>query len=135
MSDAEAAIARAIEVFAAINFLVTGLSHLLAPRAWARFFIQLRERGEPGVFVVAFLSLGFGSLIVSLHNVWYGLPAALTVYGWSQVLKSILYMAFPAIGLRVLARIDEDRSGRFRVAGLALLALGVLMAVHLMTTR
>ncbi len=30
----------------ALGFLITGLSHITAPRAWTRFFIAMRERGE-----------------------------------------------------------------------------------------
>ena len=65
---------RAVEVYALVNFLVIGLSHLLRPRAWVAFFVLLRERGEAGVFASAFISLAFGSIVVAFHNVWTGLP-------------------------------------------------------------
>jgi uncharacterized membrane protein len=61
---------KAIEMYAAVNFLVIGLSHLLQPRVWVDFFTWLRSKGHAGVFVNGFLSLGFGSIIVSFHNVW-----------------------------------------------------------------
>ncbi len=64
-----------------------GISHILAHRTWAKFFIWLRSREEPGAFVVAFLSLGMGSIIVSFHPVWSGIPLILTLFGWSQVIS------------------------------------------------
>jgi|GEM_PF-6901183 len=36
----------AIERLAALAFLVTGLSHLLAPRAWVRFFERVAAQGR-----------------------------------------------------------------------------------------
>ncbi|MFN2563748.1 MAG: hypothetical protein ABR499_01885 [Gemmatimonadaceae bacterium] len=67
---------RAIELYAAVNFLVIGLSHLLQPRAWVDFFVWLRTKGHTGVFLNGMLSLAFGSIIVAFHNVWAGLEAA-----------------------------------------------------------
>ena len=66
---------RAIQIFAVVNLVVIGLSHVAQPRAWAEFFVALREKGDRGVFVVGFMSLAFGSLIVAFHNVWSGLPS------------------------------------------------------------
>ena len=88
-----------MQIFAVIHILTMGLSHILAPRTWAEFFIQLRERGKPGLFVVGFMSLGFGSIIVAFQNVWSGLPVVLAVMGWSQVIKAAIYFAFPGYGL------------------------------------
>ncbi len=34
---------QAIQIFAAVNFFIMGMSHILQPRAWARFFIHLRD--------------------------------------------------------------------------------------------
>lgn len=65
---------QAIEVFAAISFLGIGHLHLAQPRVWVEFFTWLREKGRAGMFVEGFLSLGFGALVVSFHNVWSGLP-------------------------------------------------------------
>ena len=115
-----------VQWFAAINFLIIGLSHILAPRAWASFFNLLREKGEPGVFAVAFLSLWFGSIIVAFHNVWSGLPAVLTFIGWAQVLKALLYFTFPAWGLRSMKMVPPERAHLFVYAGFMALALAGL---------
>ena len=117
---------RAVEIFAAVNFIVIALSHILQPRAWADFFIALRAKGYPGVFANAMLSLLVGSIIVSFHNVWTGLPTVLTVVGWAQVLKGLINLTVPSIGARTLARVSMERSWEFIVAGIVLLLIGAL---------
>jgi hypothetical protein len=125
---------KAIELFAAIHFFVIGLSHIFQPRAWADFFIRLRERGHAGVFVNGFLSLGFGSIIVAFHNVWEGLPMVLTIMGWAQVLKGLLCFTVPQLNMRGLQRVRVERAWEFAVAGTIFLPLGGLM-VYLVATR
>jgi hypothetical protein len=119
---------RAIELFACIQFLIVGLSHLLQPRVWVAFFIALRGKGLPGVFANGFLSLIFGSMIVAFHNVWTGLPMVLTVVGWAQVVKALVNFVAPKIALRGMQRIALDRAWEFQVAGAIALALSGLLA-------
>ena len=118
---------RAVELYAAVNFLVIGISHTLQPRAWVEFFLHLNKLGHTGVFANAFLSLIFGSIVVGFHNVWSGLPAILTVIGWAQVTKALLYFAFPRIGERGMSRVSHERANEFIVPGVVFIALGVLM--------
>lgn len=47
----------AIRVFAAVNFLTMGLSHVFQHRAWAEFFVYLHQQGRPGAFANGFLTL------------------------------------------------------------------------------
>jgi len=115
----------------AVQLVVVGLSHVLRPAVWARFFIRLRERGEPGVFVVGLLTLGYGAFIAAFHNVWDGIPLVLTLYGWFQAIKGVVYLTFPRAGLRALATISEDRRKGFVAAGAFMLLLGALLVVHL----
>ena len=63
---------QATQLFAAISFLVIGLSHLGQPKAWVAFYQTLAARGNPGVFLEGFLLLNFGAFIVAFHNVWHG---------------------------------------------------------------
>jgi hypothetical protein len=125
---------RAIEMFAAINFLVTGLSHLLQPRGWVEFFIWLRSKGHAGVFVNGLLSLSFGSVVVAFHNVWSGLPMVLTIVGWAHVVKALVILAAPDVGMRSLERVSVERSRELVGAGTVLLALSALMW-YLVLTR
>ena len=119
---------RAIEVYAALNFFIIGLSHTLQPRAWVDFFILLRAKGYPGVFANGMLSLSFGSIIVAFHNVWTGLPVILTVIGWMQIIKALTSLVWPQWGLRSLQRVSHARSSEFVVAGVFFLALSAFTA-------
>lgn len=121
----------AIEIFAVIHLGIIGLSHVLAPRAWAELFILLRGKGHAGVFVVGFMSLGFGSIVAAFHNVWSGIPVVLTILGWAQVLKALIYFTFPAYGLRALATVSVERARVFVYAGFFILALAGLLGYHL----
>ncbi len=121
---------RAVEIFAVINLAIIGLSHVVAPRAWAQFFLWLRAKEETGVLVAAFLSLVFGSIVVAFHRVWSGIPLVLTLLGCAQVLKAAIYLCFPRVGLRRLAWIALERSHVFIYPGLVLVAIAGLIAYH-----
>ncbi len=118
---------RALEIYAAIHFVVIGLSHAFQPRVWVEFFLYIRKLGHAGVFVVGFMSLLFGSIIVAFHNVWSGLPMILTIMGWGQVTKGLLYFVFPPIGERAMARVSYEREKEFVVPGILFVVLGALM--------
>jgi hypothetical protein len=118
---------RAVQILAAVNFLVIGISHIFQPRAWVEFFFLLRDKGRAGAFLNGFLSLGIGSLIVGFHNVWSGPATVLTVLGWCFVLKALLTFAKPEIGLKGLSRVSMERSREFVVAGILLVALGLFL--------
>ena len=121
-----------IQVFAAIGFLVIGLSHLIRPLAWVGFFQALAARGTTGAFLEGLLTLSFGSLIVAFHNVWQGPAVVLTLIGWAQVLKGAGRLVFPEVAVRIYARVTVDRAWQFRVAGAAAILLsGFLWWVRL----
>ncbi len=118
---------RAVEIFAAINLIVMGVSHILQPQAWNRFFTVLHAKGVAGSFMNAMLSLGMGSIIVAFHNVWGGVPTLLTIYGWASLAKDGLYLSVPSLGIRSLEKgIGMDPRG-FAVAGGFLLTLGIVI--------
>ena len=119
---------RATEVFAVVNFVAIGLSHIAQPRVWVEFFALLRAKGYPGVFANAMLSLLVGSIIVSFHNVWTGLPLVLTLVGWVQVLKGLISLVAPAVGIRGLMRVSQERAHEFQIAGAMFLVLSAVIA-------
>jgi len=114
---------QATQVFAALSFLVIGLSHLARPREWVAFYQALAARGTPGVFVEGFLCLSFGSIIVAFHNVWHGPGLLLTLIGWAQVLKGLARFLAPRLALRVMQRASVERSWYFSVGGVVALAV------------
>ena len=122
---------QAVEVFAVIHFVIVGLSHLTRPRAWADFFMWLHARGHAGVFVHGFLSLGFGSVVVAFHNVWAGLPIALTVVGYLYLVKAALCFLLPETQIRTLSRVSHERAWELRLPGMVFVGLGGLLAYSL----
>jgi len=114
-----------------IDLGVIGLSHALAPRVWSDWFQRLHAKGTAGVFDYAFICLSFGSMVVSLHPVWRGVPLIVTLIGWSQVAKGALYFALPAFGLKQIGRMTPERAHLFRWPGLALLIITAVLGWHL----
>src|SRR2546423_5632254 len=108
----------AILILASIYFFVTGVSHIMQPRVWAQFFIDMHSKGKVGSFLNALLHFPLGVLIVSFHNVWHGLPLILTLIGWGLVLKSFIYLVFPSHGVKMLAQVSVEKSWGFVVAGI-----------------
>jgi uncharacterized protein YjeT (DUF2065 family) len=124
---------RSVEVLAIILFGVTGLSHILQPRAWAEFFILLRGKGEPGAFVDGFLNLPLGAVIVAFHNVWSGIPLMLTLVGWALLIKGLIRFCAPRQALRMIARVSVERSWEFQLAGAGLVTLAGLIGYAVYT--
>ena len=115
--------ARSVEVLAVILFGVTGLSHVLQPKAWVEFFILLREKGAAGAFVDGFLNLQLGAFIVAFHDAWSGIPAVLTLVGWALLFKGLIRFCAPKHALRMMDRVSVERPWEFQVAGAFLVIL------------
>ena len=122
---------QAVEAFAAINFLVIGLSHVFQHQAWAEFFILLHRHGRPGAFANGFLSLITGTLIVAFHNVWSVPHVLLTVIGWAFVLKAAVVLIFPNLGLRSIARVQRENSRMLIIPGLIMIIVAVALGYSL----
>ena len=116
-----------IERLAALAFIVTGLSHIAAPRVWARFFIDMRARGEVGGFLNAYVHIPLGLLILAFHPVWRGPGLLVTLIGCALTLKGTLYFMWPALALKSMAHVSEESAWKFQAAGVAGLALGLLI--------
>ena len=125
---------RAVQIFAVIQFLIMGLSHIVRPRAWSEFFLLLRNKGVAGAFLNGFLSLVMGSVIVAFHPVWSGIPLILTLIGWAQVLKSILIFIVPGYAERSLEKMPIDNPRSFIAAGIVLLTICGLLLYHLIAS-
>jgi hypothetical protein len=121
----------AVQKLAIVNFFVIGLSHIIQPRAWAQFFIDIREKGATGSFIIAFIHFPLGALIVAFHNVWHGLPMILTFIGYGLVLKSLVYFIFPKHGLKTLSRVSIEKSWEFVAGGVFSIGLSVLLTLML----
>jgi len=98
----------AIEKLAVIGFFLIGVSHIVQPKVWVSFFIGIREKGEAGAFINAFIHYPFGALIVAFHNVWHGIPMVLTLIGYGLLLKGFINFVFPKTALKTLERVSLD---------------------------
>jgi hypothetical protein len=124
-------LAKAVELYAAVHMTVIGLSHVLQPVAWVRFFQLLNAHGTTGAFANGFLSLMFGSIIVAFHNVWEGGAVVLTLLGWAQIVKAAVAFLAPEVSLGSMRRVSVDRLWEFQVAGFVLLAIAAWLVFRL----
>jgi uncharacterized protein YjeT (DUF2065 family) len=115
-----------IERLTALAFIVTGLSHIAAPAAWARFFIAMRDQGSVPGFLNAYVHIPLGLLILAFHPVWRGPGLLVTLIGCGLAFKGTLYFLWPGLAMRSMAHVSEENAGRFRIAGLFGLALGLI---------
>ena len=123
----------AIQKLAIVSFFVIGLSHIFQPRVWAKFFIDLRSKGEIGSFINAFIHFPLGALIVAFHNVWEGIPMILTLMGYAWVLKSLIYFVSPLHGLKSMSQVSLEKSWQFIIAGVVMLGIGGLLLFSLVS--
>jgi hypothetical protein len=122
---------RGVEVFAAINLIVMGLSHIIAPTAWKEFFTLLRSKGRAGSVANSFLSIAMGSFIVAFHPGFNGIvPSLLTIYGWLSLLKGTTYLILPDLGVRSIETPTKKEAKLFIVPGVVMVALGVALLVY-----
>ncbi len=123
---------RSIEILTALCLFIFGFSHILQPRTWAEFFIDLRAKGNVGIFWTAFIHLPLGVLIVAFHPVWSGLPLLVTLLGYGWTFKATLYFCFPGIGRRGLDHVSLDRAWMFTIAGLLCVVVGGVVSYSLL---
>lgn len=123
----------AIQKLAVISFLLIGVSHIVQPRVWADFFIEIREKKEVGAFINAFIHFPLGALIVAFHNVWQGVPVILTLLGYGWLIKGFVYFVFPKIGLKTLERVSHEKSWEFVAGGVLLVGLALLILYSLLS--
>ncbi len=121
--------AESIAIFALINFTVVGISHICQGQAWRDFFQKLHAMGHAGAFANGMIALLMGSLIVSFHNVWTGVPVMLTLIGWGYILKATAIFVYPQWNLRSMKSVENNPKLKFRVAGMVM--LGVALAIAL----
>jgi len=127
---------RAVEILVCINVFIIGLSHLLVPGVWVQFFQFLAAQGKAGSLANGFLSITFGSLIVSFHWVWEGIiPISVTLLGIAQVIKSFVAFVLQSVGKRSISHPRASREASYRIGGVLFLVYGLVIAWYLYTTR
>lgn len=125
----------AIEIFALLNFAIVGLSLVLQPTAWARYFTWMRQEGEAGAVIYGLFCVLWGSLIVSFHPDWHGLLILLPAFGALQVFEGFVFLVLPGFGLRVMSVFTPERLWLFRLLGLIALVLAAIVCAVLLPTK
>ena len=122
----------AVEKMAIISFFLIGVSHIFQPKVWVSFFIGIREKGEAGAFIIAFIHFPLGVFIVAFHNVWRGIPLVLTLLGCGLLMKGFINFVFPKFGLKTLERVSLEKSWEFVAAGVFSVGIAVLLLYSLL---
>ena len=115
----------AVERLAALGLGITCLSHILAPRQWAIFFLRMRETGEVAGFHNGFVHMPLGLIIVAFHPVWTWPGLLTTIVGLGLTLKGLLAFTVPALTRRSLAHVSLESAWKFRIAGFLMLPLAL----------
>ena len=93
---------------------------------------MVRGYGRAGAMANGFLSLSFGSIIVSFHWVWEGvIPIIITCLGVAQIIKSLIAFVFPELSLRSMRKPMAENPNGYRIAGALFLGLSIVFAIHL----
>ncbi len=121
-----------VELFVALNLFVIGLSHCLQPKIWIEFFEFLYKKGNVGNIFNAMLALGMGSIILSFHFIWKWPMILVTLYGLMQLLKGLIYLTVPSVGLKSIGKVNT-KSQKFKWVGLIMCIFSIILLVKLFT--
>ncbi len=84
-------LAKLIGLYALIVCAALAVNGRTAREAWQKMV----ERFEV-IYLVSFIELVLGLLVVLSHNFWYSFPAVIvTIFGWLMVIEAIFYLALP----------------------------------------
>jgi len=116
-----------VEAAIAPGFLLMGLSHLVQPQLWVRFFETVRNTGLAAV-IIPLYTLPIGLLLISGHNVWtWDWPVILTIAGWGMTLKSAAYLLVPGLADQALSKRMATSPRSFQIVGAPMAAIGAAL--------
>ena len=119
--------AETVQAIFAPAFLLLGLSHLLQPRFWVRFFEVVRATGVAGA-IIAMYTLPPGLVLIVGHNIWVrGWAVFLTFAGWLMTIKSAIYLVMPSAAERMLERKVAKSKLSFQVVGALMAVVGAIL--------
>jgi hypothetical protein len=111
-----------IQAVIAPGFLLMGLSHLVQPRLWARFFEAVWNTDLAAV-IVPLVTLPIGLVLIAGHNVWvWDWPVILTIAGWGMTIKCAAYLLIPGL-------IDRQAVKKVATTPLNFQLVGAVMAI------
>ncbi|HVM21738.1 MAG TPA: hypothetical protein VM308_00355 [Sphingomicrobium sp.] len=112
-----------VERLAAMVLLLTCLSHIAAPNAWAELFRRIDSSGDLAGILYAAIHLPLGLMIVAFHDVWSWPEIVVTLIGWALLLKGTLHLLIPSLARRSIALAADPK--RYRLGGLLMLPLAL----------
>lgn len=119
-----------IQAVIAPAFLLIGLSHVLQPQAWVRFFEVLRRTSVAGC-IIPMYTLPISLVLIVGHNVWvWDWPLALTLAGWGMTIKCTLYLLVPNMAERMLEQGLAKSERNFQIAGALMALIGGVITWH-----
>lgn len=122
---------QSIQVFVAINLFVVGLSHFIRPKIWVDFFEFLHSKNNVGNIINALIALAMGSIILAFHFIWKGVEVLITLYGLSQVIKGLVYLIFPSIGIKNIGKVTQKKASAFKWSGLIMALISATIFINL----
>jgi len=116
-----------VQAVVAPAFLLMGLSHLLQPQLWVRFFAAVRQTGLAAV-IIPMYTLPFALVLIAGHNVWeWDWPLFLTIAGWGMTIKCVLYLLVPGFTDRVLVTNMAKSARNYQIAGAIMTFFGAVV--------
>lgn len=116
-----------IQAVFAPAFLLMGLSHLVQPRLWVRFFDVVGKTGLAAA-IIPIYTLPFALVLIVGHNVWvWDWPLFLTIAGWGMTIKCAMYLLVPGLTDRMLAKKMVKTPRTFQFAGAIMAFLGGML--------
>jgi hypothetical protein len=116
-----------IEAVIAPGFLLMGLSHLIQPQLWVRFFGAVRNTGFAAI-IIPLYTLPIGLLLIAGHNVWtWGWPLVLTIAGWGMTIKSAAYLLVPGLADSALSKKMATTPRSFQIVGAPIAVIGAIL--------
>ncbi len=85
-----------VERVLGIYIAVVGWAIIINPKHWFETLQEMRKN-LPVDLIVGIISLLFGAVIVTVHNIWVLSPAMITtIIGWLALLKGFILLTIPS---------------------------------------
>ena len=117
-----------IQAVMAPAFLVLGMSHLVQPQLWVRFFEVVRQTRLAAV-IIPMYTLPLALVLIVGHNVWkWDWSLFLTIAGWVLTIKCTLYLLVPGLVDRMLQKNMAKSARSYQAAGAIMTFFGGVLA-------
>jgi uncharacterized protein YjeT (DUF2065 family) len=108
-------------------FLIMGLSHMLQPKLWVRFFETVKQSGVAAL-IIPMYTLPLGLVLIATHNIWtWDWPLFLTIAGWGMTIKSTAYVLAPQVADRMLTKKMATTPRSYQIVGAISAIFGAIL--------